>query len=191
MAKNNEITRQIILDTAYSQAQRNGIASLSIRGIASECGVAIGSIYHHFPDKAALVTEVIASFWERAARGTEGVSCFRYRPGQNLVGFCKQIAAGLEGALMEFRSDWLVEIENLDARTLARGHQAEQACFRHIVEGFQVAIAQDPSIDQCVVEEIGSERLARFIWSNMLQALKEGDSSCATLITILRRSLYR
>lgn len=191
MTSKPSISRQAILEAAYRRAQREGIASLSIRGIAADCGVAIGSIYNHFPDKASLVTEVIGSFWEQAARGEEGRSCFRYRPGQNLVAFCKQVAVGLEEALAEFRSDWLAEIASLDARTLQRGHAAEQECFRHIEQGFQIAIANDPSIDPRAIEEIGQEALAHFIWSNMLQSLKDGDSECATLTAILRRALYR
>lgn len=185
------VSRDAILDAAYRQARSHGIASLSIRGIAADCGVAVGSIYNHFPDKAFLVTEVIRRFWEQAARGAEGSACFRYRPGQNLVAFCRQVAAGLEAALAEFRADWLAEISSLDARTLQRGHAAEQACFRHIEQGFRVAIANDPSIDPHAIEEIGAENLARFIWDNMLHALKSGDSSCSTLTTILRRALYR
>ena len=84
MASKASINRDTILDAAYHQAKREGIASLSIRGIAAECGVAVGSIYNHFPDKASLVTEVIARFWEQTARGAEGRACFQYRPGQNL-----------------------------------------------------------------------------------------------------------
>ena len=97
----------------------------------------------------------------------------------------------MEDALAEFRSDWLAEIASLDARTLQRGHAAEQECFRHIEQGFQIAIANDPSIDPHAIETIGTEALAHFIWSNMLQSLKEGDCECATLTTILRRALYR
>ena len=98
MASKPSISRQAILDAAYRKAQRDGIASLSIRGIAADCGVAVGSIYNCFPDKASLVTEVIGRFWEQAARGEDGRACFRYRPGQNLVAFCKQVISGLEDA---------------------------------------------------------------------------------------------
>lgn len=191
MASKASINRDTILDEAYHQAKREGIASLSIRGIAAECGVAVGSIYNHFPDKASLVTEVIARFWEQTARGAEGRACFQYRPGQNLVAFCKQVASGLEGALAQFRSDWLAEVSSLDARTLQRGRAAEKECFRHIEQGFQVAIANDPSIDPRAIDEIGAEALAHFIWANMLQSLKDGDHECAALTAILRRALYR
>lgn len=191
MQSRTPIDREIILDAAYHQAQSNGIASLSIRSIAADCGVAIGSIYNYFPDKASLVTEVIKRFWEQAARGEDERACFRYRSGQNLVAFCKQVATGLEDALAEFRSDWLAEISSLDTRTLQRGHVAERECFHHIEQGFRVAIVNDPSIDPRAIEAIGVENLAHFIWSNMLQALKEGDSECVTLTTILRRALYR
>lgn len=191
MASKPSISRQAILDAAYRKAQRDGIASLGIRGIAADCGVAVGSIYNCFPDKASLVTEVIGRFWEQAARGEDGRACFRYRPGQNLVAFCNQVISGLENALAEFRSDWLAEISSLDARTLQRSREAERECFRHIEQGFQVAIANDPSIDPRAIEAIGIQNLAHFIWSNMLQSLKEGDCDCKTLTTILRRSLYR
>ena len=191
MTSKAPISRDVILDAAYRQAQRDGIASLSIRGISAECGVAVGSIYNHFPDKASLVTEVISRFWEQTARGAEGRACFQYRSGQNLVSFCKQVASGLESALAQFRSDWLAEVSSLDARTLQRGRAAEKECFRHIEQGFQVAIANDPSIDPRAIDEIGTEALAHFIWSNMLQSLKDGDRECTTLIAVLRRALYR
>lgn len=191
MASKPSISRNDILSAAYRQAQQSGLASLNVRSIAASCGVSVGSIYNYFPDKAALVTEVIRLFWERAARGTEGESCFHYRSGQNLIGFCRQVAAGLSSALAEFRTDWLSELASLDARTRQRGRAAEKECFEHIERGLGVAIANDPSIDPRAVEAVGSEALAHFIWSNMLQALVDGDTECRTLLTVLRRALYR
>ena len=191
MASKASMSKTDILTAAYRRAQDGGLASLSIRAIAADCGVAVGSIYNYFPDKASLVTEVIRLFWEHAARHNENSSCFSYRPGQNLIGFCKQVATGMGAALAEFRSDWLSEITSLDARTLQRGRIAEKECFAHIERGFCVAIANDPSIDPKAVDAIGREELAHFIWSNMRQALSDGDTECRALLAILRRALYR
>ena len=49
----------MIVDTAYNYACEHGLSSLSVRAIAKECSVSVGSIYNYFPDKAALITK----FW--------------------------------------------------------------------------------------------------------------------------------
>ena len=66
MGSKPAISRETILSVAYERAQKDGMASLGIRTIANECGVAIGTIYNYFPDKASLVTEVVARFWRAA-----------------------------------------------------------------------------------------------------------------------------
>lgn len=63
--------RTTIVDTAYHYACEHGLSSLSIRTIAKECSVSVGSIYNYFPDKAALVTEVILKFWTTIAFSEE------------------------------------------------------------------------------------------------------------------------
>ena len=51
--------RTTIVDTTYHYACKHGLSSLSIRTIAKECSVSVGSIYNYFPDKAALVTKAL------------------------------------------------------------------------------------------------------------------------------------
>lgn len=62
MVKGPAAMRNTIIDTAYTHACAEGLAALSIRNIAKECNIAVGTIYNYFPDKAALVTEVITKF---------------------------------------------------------------------------------------------------------------------------------
>ena len=99
------ISRDMIVDAAFARAKQNGLASLSVRAIAQDCSVAVGSIYNHFPDKAALVTEVIARFWTSAVRQADERACFSYQAGESFVDFCRRAAGGLHEALVEFRAD--------------------------------------------------------------------------------------
>lgn len=50
------ISREIVAD--------EGLNSLSIRKLASRCGLAVGSIYNYFPSKDDLLIETIESVWE-------------------------------------------------------------------------------------------------------------------------------
>ena len=55
-------TTDKILEQALLIAKKEGIDKLSIRKLASACGIAIGSVYNYYPDKDTLVTAVAENF---------------------------------------------------------------------------------------------------------------------------------
>ena len=69
-SKQKEETRQIILTIAARQFAENGFAKTTIRSIASEAGIAVGTLFVHFEDKSALLAatlyEIILQQTERA-----------------------------------------------------------------------------------------------------------------------------
>ena len=48
--------RDTLLDHAYEIADKYGLAALSVRGLASDCNVSVGTIYNHFASKGELTT---------------------------------------------------------------------------------------------------------------------------------------
>jgi len=52
-------TRQAILDAAYSLIIEQGYAATSMRQIAERAGLALGSIYNHFPSKGDVFRTII------------------------------------------------------------------------------------------------------------------------------------
>ena len=48
-------SREQILGAAKEIAALEGVAQISIRGVAKACGVSVGSIYNYFPTKSELV----------------------------------------------------------------------------------------------------------------------------------------
>jgi AcrR family transcriptional regulator len=53
------LSRERVLETAVTLADRHGIESLSMRKLADELGVAAMSLYYYFPNKVALVDGMI------------------------------------------------------------------------------------------------------------------------------------
>ena len=52
-------SRETLLDHAYDIADKYGLAALSIRGLASDCNVSVGTIYNHFASKGELTLSLI------------------------------------------------------------------------------------------------------------------------------------
>ena len=65
-AKNNQAKntdkRQRILDTSLELIMKQGIQATSMSKVSKESGVAVGTIYHHFESKEAIITELYRHF---------------------------------------------------------------------------------------------------------------------------------
>jgi len=53
-------TRRLILDAAYGLFEEKGFREATMRELAARAGVGLGTIFQHFPDKAALLAESFA-----------------------------------------------------------------------------------------------------------------------------------
>lgn len=75
MAGKPAITKVEILDVAYARAQQDGLGGLSIRSVARECGVAVGTLYNFFPIKHRLFRQsfcVSGALFQKVAKA---ISC--------------------------------------------------------------------------------------------------------------------
>ena len=64
MPKIIEGIRDSILTSARNQLRENGYSALSLRGVANECGIAVGTTYNYFNSKEALADAVVMEDWE-------------------------------------------------------------------------------------------------------------------------------
>lgn len=60
------IDKERLIDEAYAIASRDGISALSVRKVATACGIAVGSVYVYFPAKGDLTAAVLKRFFAQA-----------------------------------------------------------------------------------------------------------------------------
>lgn len=63
--KEPEAVRRALLDGAAALAARQGFAAVTIQAVAAAAGVTKGGLFHHFPNKQALVEGMFADQIER------------------------------------------------------------------------------------------------------------------------------
>jgi AcrR family transcriptional regulator len=59
-----ENPRELILNEAKKILENEGYSQVSIRRVAKECDIAVGTIYNYFPTKKELIIEMMTDFWE-------------------------------------------------------------------------------------------------------------------------------
>lgn len=71
MARRNATTRAQLVDHALRIAQGDGLDAVTVRRLADEAGVAVGTLYGYFPTKQALVRSVAAGLEDRFVAALE------------------------------------------------------------------------------------------------------------------------
>jgi AcrR family transcriptional regulator len=129
-------TRERIVAAAMDQVAEGGYASASVQAVAARAGLAVGTIYRHFPSKAELFTEVFTRASQRELDVLVEVSSADGRGAAERVAaaveaFCRRALAGpvLAFALLAEPVDPAVESERLRLR---RGYRD---AFARVLEG--------------------------------------------------------
>jgi AcrR family transcriptional regulator len=116
-------TRERIVAAALEQVAAGGYASASVQAVAGRAGLAVGTIYRHFPSKADLFAEVFRRASQRELDVLVDVSAGDGRGAAERVAaaveaFCRRALAGpvLAYALIAEPVDPAVESERLRLR---------------------------------------------------------------------------
>ncbi|MEG1561172.1 MAG: TetR/AcrR family transcriptional regulator [Raoultibacter sp.] len=180
------IDKQAIQDAAYALAESEGLAALSIRSVASACGVSVGSIYNYYPTKDALLVDVIARFWGTAFRN----DLCRPVPGENFVDYVARAFEAMHQALADFRADWLPQISALSLGGIDAGKKREAMAFDHIGHGLLQVLQADKHAAPEKLGGVSNQELCAFVVRAMIASLRDGRQDCAVLLALLRSALY-
>lgn len=60
--------KEKILEAAKDELSKNSDDVLSMRSIAKKANIAVGTIYHYYPDKLNLIAEILLEDWKKCAK---------------------------------------------------------------------------------------------------------------------------
>jgi len=103
-------TYELLLDAGVAVAERDGLAGLSVNAVVAEAGVAKGTFYVHFADRAAFVDAIHARFHDRVLAAVAQATA-EIEPGP------ERIVRGVEAYLDLCLADRAVKALSLEARS--------------------------------------------------------------------------
>lgn len=179
-------SREALLETAYGIAGARGLASLSIRALACEGGVAVGTVYNYFPAKEDLTAAVAQRYFDRACR-----DLCHPAPGERFADYARRTFASMSEAYAAFRTRWLAGIEGLPETERAAIRRRQGAVLDQIERSLRAAFRNDPAIDPTrLAPGVNGATVCRFVLANIVDALREQRTSCDVLFCLVERTLY-
>ena len=175
-----------LVSQAYAIASRDGISALSVRKVASACGIAVGSVYGYFPTKADLTAAVLTRFFEE---NLSDELC-AVRPGERFTSYVRRFREALCAARADMSVDWFAEMRRLPRSEHEALEAARGPMLAHMEQGLQHVLDADPAVVRSrLVGALSPEKLCPFVLGTIFTSLMEG-SDCEPLFALLDASLY-
>lgn len=185
-------SREAILGACREIVRERGLSGISVRSVASACGVAVGTIYHYFPDKEALLLAVTADIWSDV-----------FDPGNRLVhadGFADYVEGTFDEASRRlsqypgFLSEHglgLASISGWSEERMRRGRQRMRSFPSGIRRGLLDVLDVDGRIRPDVWDaDLSREDFVEFVTQQLLTLLVLGGRDCRALLGVIKRTLY-
>lgn len=186
MKNNNRNNKDIILSAAKDIAASQGVTKMDIRSVAKQSGIAIGTVYNYFPSKGDLLVAVIEDFWEGAFSNVDWGS-LTYNDFYNNL---EMIYDLLYVYLHKFKENWLDQLSLLKTQEKLIGKQKQNEYFKKIYSRIIALMDMDNGVKHYPWNDIVSkERIAEFIFENMLIMLRKNEKNMSFLTMILKRIL--
>lgn len=175
-----------ILSSAKEIALKQGITKIDIRSVAKNCGIATGTVYNYFPSKGDLLVAVIEEFWAGAFKSIEWESFNRNDFYTNL----EKVYNILNEYLNKFKENWIEELSSLKTHEKQFGREKQNQYFKIISNRIMAIMDMDDIVRNYPwSKEVSKEKMAEFIFDNMIIKLRKGERDINFFIMVIKKIL--
>lgn len=184
--KNAVISKETLLNQCREMVSENGLSSISMRGVAERCNVALGSLYNYYPSKKDLLLAVIESVWHDIFHMDQ--TC---RAGDSFVLYTQWIFDSVHQGMVLYPHFFTAHSISFASADKATARETMAHYFCHMKEGLLQVLRSDPQINpEAIGEKLHEEALVDYVLDSLLSLLLMHRDSCDVLLEMLRRSLY-
>ncbi len=179
-------SKEEILQNSRRLIQEQGWAAVSVRSVAAACGVSVGSIYNYFDSKSDLVGATVESVWFEIFHLPEDDTVF-----QDTQGCIRWIYERMEQGNRQYPGFFSLHSLAFLREGKTDGKRRMQKAWQHIQNGLCAVLEQDPKIRPDAFDgQFTAQRFADVLFSLMMSALLRQDYDPATVLEVVRRTLY-
>lgn len=182
LRKKDAELRKKLLSCAKRIECREGVGAISIRRLAAEANIAVGTVYNYFESKQEVLLALTEEYWrESLLQMHERVSAERFS--EQLV----EIIAFLRSKMNDCAEILMRNLHD-DVET---GRLRMASMQRVLRQALVDRLNRDTTIPQQVwTESFTREAFADFVFTNILSLLQQKEESGDIFLEIVSRTLY-
>lgn len=179
-------SKEEILKTSRELIQQQGWSGVSIRSVASACGVSVGSIYNYFDSKAELIAATVESVWCEIFHRPEDAGVF-----QDTQACVTWLYDRLAYGCQQYPGFFNLHSLGFLGEEKPDGKRRMQETWQHILEGLCEVLQRDRNVrPDAFNQQLTPRQFADVLFSLMLSALLRQDYDPTAVLEIVRRTLY-
>lgn len=183
-------SREAILEVCRGIVRDHGLSGISVRSVASACGVAPGTLYNYFPGKNALLLAVTADVWS-------DIFTFDTSPHEDdqkgFDGYIKRTFANARAGMKRYPGFLPTHVLDLASKQGERtqGREMMRSFFGRIESDMLHALDADKRVREDTFKgDLTREAFAELVTQQLVVLLILGKDSCGALVAAAQRVLY-
>ena len=184
---NKVITSTVaILAISKRIAAQEGLAELSMRKIARECGVAVGSIYNYFPSKEDIIAETIGCIWDELIAEAQvfSESC-------DFVAAVEQFFSMAKRGTEKYPNFLTVHRTGFPPTEKDQGKMKMTAYFASVSKQLSAVLNADPKVSpQAFTPAFDQASFIGFVLKSIIALLQSQGEDCKVLTEMIARTIY-
>lgn len=184
---NNAVTsKDKILKISKNMVLNKGFSSFSMRAIAIQCGIAVGSIYNYFPSKADLLSATIESVWEEIFAPIKHIDKF-----DSFVDCISCMFETIKSGDERFPGFFSVHSLNFASEDMVKGKQMMENYFGTLKAKLIYSLKCDTKIKpEIFLKKLSMEIFVDYIFMLMISTLLKKQSDCYALLELIENCIY-
>lgn len=184
---NKEITsKEDILQICRGIAATQGFGKITMRAIAQECGIALGTLYNYYPNKDDLLIAAVKSIWEEIFPEDKGA-----RPALSFPDYAARLFACARNGTTQYPNFLTVHSMVLAKSPKGHARNAMEQYFNHMKTGMLEVLQSDPKVSRTAFSpDFPQSAFIDFVLDNILLLLMQDAENCTGLTEIIRRVIY-
>lgn len=174
-----------VFDIARDIAMKEGLSNLTIRRLARDSDISVGSIYNIFGTKDTLVMELIEDYWTRSLKMIMKDNALN---NGDIIDRLEHLYKSFKSASNQFHDDWIKDMVGMNMSNPEILHRSNK--YKSIMEDrIKELILSDKKLENIFDEDFNENGLAEFIFENLMILLRNQKEDLGFFKIVLKRLL--
>ena len=179
-------SKEQILEVSCRIVAKRGISAVNMRTVASECGIALGSLYNYFASKSELLSSTIEAVWKDVFQEEESGEDY-----DNFIEYLRALIDRIESSKQRYPKFFSMHALGFASEEKPEGRKMMTQYFQKVKKQMLYLLENDKKIrSRIFTERFTAENFVDYVFKLLLSVLVEDQEKEETFLEFVKNYLY-